>query len=311
VLKGAIDIGTNSTRLLIAEVEKGSISKEILRLTKITRLGEGVSASCILKDAAIERTLKALRDYRDILDKYKVEEVSAIATSAARDAGNVGILLSKASVNCDINIDVIPGALEAKLCFMGATSDPLLQGNTDEYLVIDIGGGSVELIYGEKRKIKGTYSFDIGCVRLTEMFLHDDPPTKNSIVELGEFVKDKLCAAITKDVIEDISGNAIAIAVAGTSTSLVAIDLKLRTYDPNIIHGAAMTRGRVDELLKKLSRARLSELRRVIGLQPERADVIIAGAAIQAEIMNYFGFNEIIVSERDILDGLILNHINA
>ncbi len=307
MLKAAIDIGTNSTRLLIAEVKKGRITKEVMRLTKITRLGEGVCSSCMLKEASIERTMKALVGYRRVLDEYGVEKVSAVATSAARDAGNVGKLLSEAAVNCDINIDVIPGDLEAKLCFIGATSDSSLQGNADVYLVIDIGGGSVELIYGEKRKIKSACSLNIGCVRLTEMFLHDDPPSRSSVEELKTYVGNKLADEIPQKFLDSISNEAlIAIAVAGTSTSLVAIDLKLETYDPKIIHGAKMSLWRVEELLKKLSRARLDELRRVIGLQPQRADVIIAGAAIQAEIMSYFGLKEITVSERDILDGIIL-----
>lgn len=311
MLRAAIDIGTNSTRLLIARIKDGRVSEELLRLTKITRLGAGVNSSGILKEAAIKRTIKALIEYRNILDKYQVDKVSAVATSAARDAKNTDYLITEAVAESGINIKVIDGRAEARLCFQGATSDYSLVNREDDYLVIDIGGGSVELIYGGLANAISAYTLNAGCVRLTEMFLRDDPPSQSSVVSLRKFVSDKLADEIPQDFTARVFRGTMALAVAGTSTSLVSIDLKLPVYDPKIIHGAKMSRRRVEGLLKKLSQTRLEQLRRVIGLQPERADVIIAGAAIQAEIMSYFKLEELTVSERDILDGIILNNISS
>lgn len=305
--KAAIDIGTNSTRLFIAEVKKKQITEPIFRETEITRLGEGVNAAKKLKKSAINRTLKVLKNYRSIIDSQGVTNVKAVATSAVRDAANSTLFLEKVSNECGLDVDILDGRGEAELSFFGATADPKLRKKIDYFLVIDIGGGSTELIFGTHAKIDNLSSMDAGCVRLTEMFLKDDPPSVDQIKELRSYLRLKLAELFPDKIpLNKVPEELTALAVAGTSTSLVAIDMGLEPYNPKIVHGALFSRERTEYILLKLAKLNLEKLRKLKGLEPKRADVIIAGAAIQAEIMDYFGLDKVRVSEMDILDGIIL-----
>ena len=248
-----------------------------------------------------------MKNYRQTVDAEGVKRVKAVATSAVRDAANAGSFLAKVADECGLAIDILDGRREAELSFIGATSDPILRRQDKSYLVIDIGGGSVELIFGDKKKITDIASLDAGCVRLSEMFLKSDPPTAGEIKDLRSFVGKRLGDRFPGGLPQGIDSRQLeAIAVAGTSTSLVAVDLELEPYDPNIIHGSLFSRERTEYALLKLAKLPLAELRRLKGLDPKRADVIVAGAAIQAEIMEYFRLEKVRVSEKDILDGIVL-----
>lgn len=305
--KAAIDIGTNSTRLFIAEVKDGTITDSLIRETIITRLGEGVDKNKSLKPEAIKRTVKVIKRYADLIDKNSVKDVKAVATSAVREAKNSNEIMTEVSSKLGIEVEVIDGAKEASLSYRGALSDDKINKSGKQFMVVDIGGGSTEIIFGDKKKIFSKNSIDIGCVRLTELFLKDDPPSINRIKASRDYVGkklDDLYSGKLPDTIkrEDLS----AILVAGTATSLVAIDKSVEPYDPKKIHATPFSRLRTEYVLLKLSKMKRAKLRHLKGLDPKRADVIVAGAAIQAEIMSYFKLDRVVVSEADILDGLVL-----
>lgn len=305
--KAAIDIGTNSTRLFIAEVKHKRITNSILRAAKITRLGEKVDATKKLSPTAIGRTVKVLKDYRSIIESEKVDKVKAVATSAVREAKNAAVFLDKVADECGFAVDVLDGGREAELSYIGATTDAKLRKQGHYYFVIDIGGGSTELIFGDSKKITSICSLNAGCVRLMEMFFVSDPPTADNIKGLRNHLRAKLKSCFPEGLPPDIKiKKLVPIAVAGTSTSLVAVDREMEPYDPNIVHGSLFSRERTEYMLLKLSKMPLDKIKRLKGLDPQRADVIVAGAAIQAEIMDYFDLDKVRVSEKDILDGIVL-----
>ncbi len=301
----AIDIGTNSTRLLIAETDGVAIERELYRQTVITRLGQEVHATSHLKAEAVARTISALKEYAKIAADYKVEVTAAVATSAVRDADNFIDLLAPAAKTIGATPEIIPGETEARLTYAGV----MAHGNTRTlgatFLVIDIGGGSTEIIFGNRQRPELLNSLPLGCVRLTETFFGYDPPPAGAITALRLHVRRVLSDSFSRL----IGVNTIPIAVAGTPTSLAAIALKLEKYDRAKVHGYRLTRLEVIGQLETLARAPLHERQNVVGLEPQRADVIVAGAAILLEIMTFFDFEHVFVSEYDILDGIALGAV--
>jgi exopolyphosphatase / guanosine-5'-triphosphate,3'-diphosphate pyrophosphatase len=282
----AIDLGTNTTRLIVADVTDGTVDA-ILRRTTITRLGEGVDSRRRLLPLPITRVRNCLADYRRELESLGAERALVVATSAVRDAENGEAFLGEIEWSYGFTTRLLSGEEEADLTLRGV-------GEVDgETVVIDIGGGSTELIVAGER-----VSTELGSVRLTERFLESDPPTAGELEELARAVRSVLEE-------HDVSATR-GIGVAGTVTSLAALDLELAEYDPNRVHGHRLAQDAVRAQLERLAALPLAERREVPGLEPERAPVIVAGAAILLEVMRHVGLPEMEVSERDLLDGAAL-----
>ena len=296
-----VDLGTNSTRLLVAEVADGQVS-EIDRRTTVTRLGEGVDAGGRLSTAAIGRVLEAVAGYREAIDDLGARTPVALATSAARDAANADELREAIAERFDLEVRTISGDEEAALTFLGATS--ARWGSSAETLVADIGGGSTELVVG----IPGAdprfqVSTPLGVVRHAERHIRDDPPPPAQLEALARDARTTIAGAVPAEV---RAGVAAGIAVAGTPTSLAAVDQRLEPYDPERVHGYHLSREAVERMLGELAALPLGQRRRVPGLHPDRAVTIVAGTSILRECMRAFGLREVEVSEADLLHGAAL-----
>ena len=297
-----VDIGTNTTRLLVADVEDGRVH-ELERLTKVTRLGQGVDSTGRLADAAIERVTDRLNDYKAVIDELKPERTVALATSATRDAENGDEFRQLLHDRFALDARIIPGEEEARLTFLGATSHR--PAGAGPFVVIDIGGGSTEYVVGQAREAPTfRVSTQAGSVRQTERHLHGDPPGDEELTALRAAIRSIIEDAIPAEVRESISG---AIAVAGTATSLAAIDQRLDPYDPEKVDGYGLSRDATERMLGELAAVPLEERREVPGLHPDRAPTIVAGAAILLESMLLFGLDQVEVSEADILHGAALD----
>lgn len=296
----AIDLGTNSTRLYVCAVTNGQI-KQLARKTVITRLGEKVIKTKKLQPNAVQRSLKILQAYKEEINRFKVEKCLAVGTSALREAENSADFLVKAEEILGFKPQVISGEKEAELTYLGCTWEQI----GSYFLVIDIGGGSTELIYGTKKEIIFSTSLLLGCVSLAEMFLVSDPPTKAELVQAQKFAKKVLDSHLPQ-----LNPNTKSIAVAGTPTSLVAIRDKIWPYQPDKVHGQTLTKKEINQLAKQLSLLPLNARKKVVGLQAQRAEVIVSGTIILQAILSSLKISSIIVSERDILDGIVFSLIN-
>jgi exopolyphosphatase / guanosine-5'-triphosphate,3'-diphosphate pyrophosphatase len=276
----AIDLGTNSTRLLVADVDDSRVA-EVERALKITRLGEGVDERRRLLPLPIARVRNVLSEFHRTIERFGAERTLAVATSAVRDAENGEAFLGELEWSYGFSTRLLTGDEEAELTFRGVTSGRALEPGT---LIVDIGGGSTELILSDRH-----LSLDVGSVRLTERF-GEEADTAGTYV-----------AGLLPEL-----GVPTAIGVAGTITSLAALDLGLAEYDPERVHGHMLTAAAVDAQLARLAALPLEERRRVPGLDPERAPVIVAGAAILREILRRYGLCRIEVSEHDLLHGAAL-----
>jgi exopolyphosphatase / guanosine-5'-triphosphate,3'-diphosphate pyrophosphatase len=289
----AIDLGTNTIRLLLADVEDGRVD-EIEARTAITRLGEGVDSRRRLLPVPIARTRNVLSDYRRRLEALGAERTLAVATSAIRDAENGDAFLGEVEWSYGFATRLVGGDEEAELMFRGVTSDGDLDRPT---LLLDVGGGSTEVVVAAPEGVRSRVSLDIGSVRLTERFLHGDPPTPDELAACAEHVRRALPDSL--DVEE-------AIGVAGTVTSLAAIDLELDVYDRTTVHGHKLPLEAIGREVARLAELPLAERRRVRGLHRERAPVIVAGGIIVREALTSLGLRNVTVSERDILHGIAL-----
>jgi exopolyphosphatase/guanosine-5'-triphosphate,3'-diphosphate pyrophosphatase len=292
---GAVDLGTNSTRLLVADVD-GTDVDEAERLLQITRLGDRVDADGRLSDAAMERVHAVLNRYAARARELGAERVLATATSAVRDAANGAEFLTEVGARHGFETRLLSGREEAELTFRGVTSRLAAEAGT---LVCDVGGGSTELVLGGPEGVIDATSLDIGCVRMSERCLHSDPPTAGQVTSLRDAVARLLPESLTRRA-------ARLVGVAGTVTTLAAIDLDLEREVPELVDGHTLTQATVEALLARLAALTLAERRAVRGLMPERAPTIVAGAAILAEVMRAAGVGGLIVSERDILHGAAL-----
>jgi exopolyphosphatase/guanosine-5'-triphosphate,3'-diphosphate pyrophosphatase len=297
-----VDIGTNSTRLLIADVEDGRIT-ELDRRTEVTRLGEGVDANGALAPEAIDRVLAVLDEYREAIRAAQCDVATAVLTSAVRDAANGTEFTRLVAERYGLEARTIDGDTEAALTFLGATAerDP---DDPTPLLVIDIGGGSTELVVGVAGHEPTFHvSTQAGVVRQTERHLHDDPPKPEQLQALSEEVRAIFAAAVPADVRASAEQG---IAVAGTATSAAAIAQALEAYDPARVQGYVLALGDCQLMLARLAQMPLEERRRVPGLHPDRAPTIVAGVAILIEAMLAFGLDAVEVSEHDILWGVAL-----
>jgi exopolyphosphatase / guanosine-5'-triphosphate,3'-diphosphate pyrophosphatase len=293
-----VDIGSNSTRLLVADVD-GRV-REIERRTTVTRLGRGVDLSGQLSSEAIEAVCEAVAGYVSIYEEQGAETVTAIATSAVRDASNGSAFIAELRERFALDATVLDGEREARLTYRGATAENPPSGTE---LVIDIGGGSTELVAGTGSEVLFHTSLQAGVVRHTERHLPSDPPTAAELEALAGDIRGLLEEALSgADDLEVEAG----IAVAGTPTSLASIDLGLEKYDPARVHGHVIQLAKIQRMLSTLASLPLAERREVTGLHPDRAPNIVAGVVILVEAMRAFGLESIRVSEHDILHGAAL-----
>lgn len=301
-----VDLGTNTTRLLVCEVRDRAVH-ELDRRTTITRLGEGLDASGVLSDAAMGRVTDAVTEYRQAIDEHGARRTIAVATSAVRDAENGPAFRDELSERFRLDVRTISGDEEARLTFLGATSARDASGDRDadgQTLVIDIGGGSTEFMVGRPGTDPAfVVSTRAGAVRQTERHLHADPPTHEQTHELAEEIRALLSSEIPE---QTRQAAATGIAVAGTATSLAAISQELEPYDPARVHGYRLDLGEGERILAMLAATPLAERRKVRGLHPDRAPTIVAGAMILVEATRAFGLDWVETSEADILHGAAL-----
>jgi exopolyphosphatase/guanosine-5'-triphosphate,3'-diphosphate pyrophosphatase len=288
----AVDLGTNSTRLLVADVDDGRVD-EVERRLEITRLGEGVDKRGRLLPVPIARVRNCLSEYRRAAEAFGAERTLLVATSAVRDAENGEAFLGEIEWSYGFATRLLSGEEEAQLTLRGVTAGRELAPRT---LVVDVGGGSTELVLGGPGGVAFATSLPLGCVRQTERHLRSDPPAAEELAAV-----EREAAALLPDL--DV---AEAIGVAGTATTLAALDLGLAEYDPERIHGHRIPRAALDEQLARLAALPLAERRRVPGLEPGRAPVILAGLAVLRAVLDRYGLDALEASERDLLHGAAL-----
>ncbi len=297
-----VDIGTNSTRLLVADVDRDSGALQALaRESNVTRLGEGVDSSGALADAAIERVTSTLAGYREQIDEHECEANLAVLTSAVRDASNGPEFAERVREEFGLDARVLRGEEEAQLTFLGAMSGREGDARDGEpTVVIDVGGGSTEFIVGADHTAGFHVSLQAGVVRMSERHIHTDPPAPEELQLLAEDVHDVFVKGLPRSEREPVVRG---IAVAGTATSAAAIDQELDPYDPERVEGYPLALGTIELLLARLADMDEAQRRDVVGLHPDRAPTIVAGMIVLGEALRAFGLDEVEVSEHDILYG--------
>jgi exopolyphosphatase / guanosine-5'-triphosphate,3'-diphosphate pyrophosphatase len=306
----SIDCGTNSIRLLVADVPADGAHIDLLRRMEVVRLGQGVDATGRLAPEAIERTRTVLVEYAAQARKLGATAVRMVATSATRDAANRSDFEDMVVAVLGQGPDVVDGTEEAELSFIGATAslDAAAAAHgvgppRPPFLVVDIGGGSTEFVLGDNHGVRAARSVDVGCVRLTERHLHGDPPSAEQVRRTEDDIREAL-ARVVADV--PVAEAATLIGVAGSVTTVAAIALDLPEYDPVAIHGSSIEVKAVREVTAYLLAATRERRAAMPVMHPGRVDVIGAGALLLRVIMDEFGLSEVVVSEHDILDGIAL-----
>jgi exopolyphosphatase / guanosine-5'-triphosphate,3'-diphosphate pyrophosphatase len=295
-----IDIGTNSTRLLISDVE-GAKAEQVERRTTVTNMGRGVDHTNLICADAIEDVCRVIAAYMARYEEMGAERVMAIATSAVRDAANGEAFIAELRERFDLDARLLTGEEEAHLTYLGATA---YRAQGEPTLVFDIGGGSTELIVGSGMNVAFHASLQAGTIRQSERHLTSDPPDPHELEDLASDVRNLIDSAVEE---QPAAPPTRAIAVAGTPTSLAAVDQALEPYDPGRVHGYRLGMRKIQRMLSRLSSLPLAERLRVPGLHPGRAPTIVAGAVILVQVMRAFGLEEIEVSELDILHGSALS----
>jgi exopolyphosphatase / guanosine-5'-triphosphate,3'-diphosphate pyrophosphatase len=295
----AVDLGTNSTRLLVADVDDGHVA-DLERETRITRLGEGVDERRRLLPVPIARVRNVLTDFRRSAERRGAERTLLIATSAVRDADNGEAFLGEIEWSYGFETRLLSGHDEALLTFRGVTAERDVPDGT---AVVDVGGGSTEIVVGGPDAVRWHDSLDIGSVRLTERFLHGDPPSREELERCAEAARALLAERVPEDIRRNVT---YTVGVAGTITSLAALDLELAEYDRDRVHGHVLTRAALDRQAERLASLPVADRRELPALDPERAPVIVGGAVVVREVVAFLGLDGIEVSERDILDGAAL-----
>ncbi|MBB6218471.1 exopolyphosphatase/guanosine-5'-triphosphate,3'-diphosphate pyrophosphatase [Anaerosolibacter carboniphilus] len=300
----AIDIGTNSMRLLIADVENGEIVRSFKDL-ETTRMGEGVDHTGRLTQGAIERNLEALKKFNAVVQREGISSMPVIATSAVRDAQNREIFLQRARQEVGLDIDVITGDREAQLGFSGVLRG--LKEKGESILVIDIGGGSTEFILGNENGIQYMVSHNIGAVRMTEKCVLNDPLLPQDMRRLEEEIDLEILPTMMK--LREMKIDRV-IGIGGTTTTIAAVHLKLAIYDRDKVHNTDVHLEEVRNVLKSFLVVPLSERKKIQGLHPKRADVITAGTVILDRILTLLKIDEFRISEYDNLEGLIFEQLS-
>jgi exopolyphosphatase / guanosine-5'-triphosphate,3'-diphosphate pyrophosphatase len=300
-----IDVGTNTILCLIAEIRDTGRFRILADLAEIARLGQGVDRTHRISVDGEERSLAVLRRYRDRCDNLGVEEIIAVGTSALRDAVNSAMVRDRIRSELSIDIRVISGAEEAAYSFLAVQRGLSLMEK--EILVCDIGGGSTELIWGNDGGVQHALSIDLGSVRLTERFLHGDPVKPEEVAEMNSIIDRELTCLPKPD--RSTSAVPTLVGIAATFTTLVAMEIELARYSHSEVHGSVLTLGAVRRQFHRLQSGTIAERRHIIGLEPQRADVIFAGASLVERIMAHFDAESVIVSDQGVRYGLL--HENA
>jgi len=307
----AIDIGTVTCRLLIADVQENGAISEVLRETIICNLGVGVDKTGLLAPESIERAGAAIEKFVALMREHQISSdepmpVLAVATSASRDAQNADDFKARLA-KAGLQLNIIPGEREAALSFAGASSSFV----GERVVVVDVGGGSTEIIAGEAGgEPERAHSFNVGCRRVTERFLHSDPPTADELEQAGQWIASEFSSYLAE--LRDAGQlNARMVAVAGTATSIVSMREEMVEYDSKRVHRSIVSRADVDAMLSRLAAISTEERKQVVGLNPNRAPVIVAGVLILQQIMELAGVDEFTVSETDILHGIIMAQSNG
>jgi exopolyphosphatase/guanosine-5'-triphosphate,3'-diphosphate pyrophosphatase len=298
-----IDCGTNSIRLLIAEIS-GSTFKEVIRTMEIVRLGQGVDENKAFHPDAINRTLLAVKSFKEIIDKNQVDKIRFCATSATRDAMNRNLFIDGVRDILNVQVEVIPGEEEAALSFTGATYQ--LDQGSGPFLVVDIGGGSTEFVYGDKKVISAK-SVNIGCVRMSERHFLTQPPGMDQIARA---IVDIDIAITDAGASVPINSAKSLIAVAGTATTVAAAALNLPKYDRDLIHLSKISADQVHKVAQMFQSMSKSEITALPYMHEGRVDVITAGSLVLSRVMAATGAVEFVASESDILDGMAFSLIN-
>lgn len=305
MFSAAIDIGTVTCRLFVARMN-GVIEEELVRECRITNLGIGVSQTGVLRDDAIERVVACVADYRDLVDAVAHEQgveripITAVATSASRDAKNSQVLIDKLAA-LGVDLRIIPGTLEAELSFLGASS----QFPGESLAVVDVGGGSTEVIFGTANTgVEFAHSFDIGCRRITEAFIHSDPPMPDELAAAKAYLVEAFSAVLADQVAPHPLERVVA--VAGTATSVVSVSEEMAVYDSARVHKTVVSKDLLASVLQRLAGIPEAQRMQVVGLEPKRAPVIVAGMLILQAVLFVLGKDAFTVSESDILQGIIM-----
>lgn len=293
----AVDCGTNSIRLLIADIT-GDNFKEVLRTMEIVRLGQGVDQNKAFQPDAIDRTLNAVRLFKDQIASKGVEKIRFCATSATRDATNRNLFIDGVRDILGIEVEVIPGEEEAELSFIGATKE--LRQSDSPFLVVDIGGGSTEFVFGSE-KVDFAKSVNIGCVRMSERHLNTQPP---SMAQIAQAIVDIDIAIAQAAAVVPITTAKTLVAVAGTATTVAAAALELNDYDRHMIHLSRISAINVHKVAASFQSMNKDQIASLGFMHPGRVDVITAGSLVLSRIMAATGASEFVASESDILDGM-------
>lgn len=300
-----IDVGTNSVLLLVADRQPDGRFQAVLERAEITRLGRGVDKSRRLSPEGMEATLQVLSDFSSEAQRLGAEAIAVSATSAARDAENGAEFLSAARARAGVTVDIISGELEAQLSFTSAYADFGRQAS-GPLVVVDIGGGSTEFIYGDTRgHVSFRHSFDVGSVRMTERYVHSDPPTAEDRARVESHLRETFSA------LPPCPPGAQLVGIAGTVTTLFAVQHAIDPYDSERVHGGTLTLVQLEALADKLCRLPLAERQKLPGLQPKRADVIPSGALILLEGLRALGLERCLVSDRGLRWGLLAHRFGA
>ena len=299
----AIDCGTNAIRLLIADVVGGRLVERERRMITV-RLGEGVDATGEFSDAALNRTFAAVEDYAADIQRHGVSAVRMVATSAARDARNAAVFLEGVRTRLGITPEVIAGVEEAELSFAGAVRGLSDSSLASPVLVADIGGGSTEFVLGDGSNlaISALCSVDVGCVRMTERYLHDDPPTAAQVVSTVATIDALVDEAFDRVPVDRVR---TFVGLAGSVTTVVALARGLRAYDPALIHGSVVTLDQVEQVTERLLAMTRAQRAREPVMHPGRVDVIAGGALVLRQIMRRLPVDSVVASETDLLDGIV------
>ncbi len=302
----AIDIGTNSTKMTVADAADDGVLTVILEQSDVTRLGEGVDASQRLTEAAMSRTLDAVARFAEAARNLGAEKVLGAGTSALRDAANGPDFLAEAKRRAGVDIEIITGDREARLAFAAVRSDASLNLPSDaSLLVFDIGGGSTELILGDTKGVGQHKSLNIGAVRLTERFLHSDPPTAFELEQAAEFARASFETFPVPDTTPLIAG------IGGTALNIAAVTQGLAKPDADAVHGVTLSHAEVAGALERFAHVSLALRRQIPGLEPKRADIIIAGALILDSLLTYFHADHFLLSARGLRYGLLADHAKS
>lgn len=299
-LIAGIDIGTNTFRLLVAEMDDAQSIREIRSAKEITRLGEGFSTKKAFLPAAVERAIAALKRFKEILQKYPVEDLIVVGTSAVREAQNRDAFLYQVKQETGFDIQVISGEEEALCTFLGVNL--VIQNQTEPMLVIDIGGGSTEFIGAEGDAPNFLLSTELGVVHLTEKYLKSDPPTPEALKSLRQAI-DK----VIKPIGYHFPPKGLFVGTAGSITTLAAIDQKMTVYDPEKVNRYPLSRAAVERIFKELSVMPLEQRRKTLGLEKGREDIILTGSLILLAVMELFGYDPVYVSDYGLREGVLIH----